>query len=384
MKRHHARFRGQRGQIFALVAITIPVLLGLGGLAIDVGHWYQVSRKGQAAADAAALSAARWLPNDPSGMTAAAQTSVLTTMAEANQPPDIIGPFCASNNPDPSNCAAHPVDVQVTVHASGSTFLTGIFGFNSFSITKTAVATRTEKWADAALFVGAVGNCNKNGIKMEASNVTINGAVISNGDFSVQGSGNTAAAASFYDGCDATEDTSNFSPVPAGDPVVQPWPLVFSRSDFSCTQSAASFDFSSSKPAQGWPSYFDGHTISPGTYCATGMIKISANDVVANNVTLIADRLQMNGTGSTFTPNELGVIFYADGSGNAMVSPSSINSWGGIIYVPNGTAVLPGSSNEVFNGFVEVLNLQLPASGSGFTINGTGPKVAVGRVKLIQ
>ena len=369
----------------------MPVLLGLGALGIDVGHWYQVSRKAQATADAAALSAARWLPTNPGGMmTIAAQNSVQTNMPEANPPPDIVGPFCAPNNPDPANCAAHPVDVQVTVHGSGSTFLAGIFGFHSFSANKTAIATRTEHWAAGALYVGKVGDCNSEGIKMEASNVHINGAIISNGDIGVQGSGNTATAASFLDGCTATQDPSRLSPVPAGDPVVEAWPMIFSRSNFSCTQSAAAFDFGSTKPKKGWPSYYDGHTISPGTYCATGKITISANNVVANNVTLIADRIQISGTGSKFNidqpPNQQGVTFYADGNGIALQSPATggNNSWNGIIYVPNGTAILPSGSNTVSNGFVEAAQLQLPASGAGFTINGTGPQVAVGVVKLIK
>jgi Flp pilus assembly protein TadG len=50
--------RDQRGVTAVLVALTVPVLLLFGGLAIDTGAWFTTKRQIQSAADAAALSAA--------------------------------------------------------------------------------------------------------------------------------------------------------------------------------------------------------------------------------------------------------------------------------------------------------------------------------------
>src|SRR5271155_4816837 len=50
--------RDDRGVTAMLVAITLPVLLLFGALAIDTGAWFTTKRQIQSAADAAALSAA--------------------------------------------------------------------------------------------------------------------------------------------------------------------------------------------------------------------------------------------------------------------------------------------------------------------------------------
>lgn len=49
---------GQSGGLLALVGITLPVLIGIGALAVDVGLWYKSHRDYQTAVDAAAIGAA--------------------------------------------------------------------------------------------------------------------------------------------------------------------------------------------------------------------------------------------------------------------------------------------------------------------------------------
>jgi hypothetical protein len=401
LKRHHARFRGQRGQILALVAIAIPTVLGLGGLSIDVGHWYHVSRKSQATADAAALTAARYLPYHAAEMGPPAVASAATNMPEMDQPLEVSNAYCDAND---STCdPALPKDVKVTVRTHASTFLAKIFGFTSVSVSKEAVATRAEKMVPLAIIVGN-GSCGGGGgggdedddegddeggggggLSIQGDNTTINGAVISNGSIFASGNGNTADAASFHDGCTAPTDTSNFSPIPTGDPVTEPWPFDFTRSDFSCVNlpsgDEGGFDFGSTKPKKGWPSYWDGHTISPGTYCSSGKITVSADNVVANNVTLVAKSLHITGSGSTFTPNQQGVIFYADGNNGLLANEADNATWTGIIYVPNGRFSMP-SDNSTINGLVEAESLKLQHD--GVTFNGSGPLVAAGVVKLIK
>ncbi|MCW5772645.1 MAG: hypothetical protein KIT16_13465 [Rhodospirillaceae bacterium] len=48
----------QAGGLVATVGITLPVIMGVGGLAVDVGLWYKSRRDYQTAADAAAVGAA--------------------------------------------------------------------------------------------------------------------------------------------------------------------------------------------------------------------------------------------------------------------------------------------------------------------------------------
>ncbi|HTW86820.1 MAG TPA: pilus assembly protein TadG-related protein, partial [Candidatus Binataceae bacterium] len=48
----------EKGQVIALVAMGLVVLIGLAGLATDMGYLYTMERKMQTAADAAAVAAA--------------------------------------------------------------------------------------------------------------------------------------------------------------------------------------------------------------------------------------------------------------------------------------------------------------------------------------
>lgn len=51
-------WRDNRGAVLVMLAITIPVLLGMAGLGVDAGMWYVVKRHNQTAADMAAVSGA--------------------------------------------------------------------------------------------------------------------------------------------------------------------------------------------------------------------------------------------------------------------------------------------------------------------------------------
>jgi Flp pilus assembly protein TadG len=68
-----SRLRDERGQAFALAALMIVMLLGMGAFVLDVGSWYRTQRRLQSTADAAALAGAQMLPNDSSGAKSMAQ-----------------------------------------------------------------------------------------------------------------------------------------------------------------------------------------------------------------------------------------------------------------------------------------------------------------------
>lgn len=56
--RNESLVRNERGAIIAPLAIMMPILLGMAGLGIDIGNWYNSKRQVQAAADAAARAGA--------------------------------------------------------------------------------------------------------------------------------------------------------------------------------------------------------------------------------------------------------------------------------------------------------------------------------------
>src|SRR5581483_10577335 len=121
----------QRGQVLPLVALCLVVLLGFGGMAVDVGYLQYQQRQQQSAADAAALGGAEWELKNSSDCTttstalsaAAKSDSALngyTDQAAANggtvavtvNHPASSGPF-----------ASDPCSVQVQVYSPHPTFL---------------------------------------------------------------------------------------------------------------------------------------------------------------------------------------------------------------------------------------------------------------------
>jgi hypothetical protein len=73
LQRRFSRLREQRGQMLALLAVSIVALCAAGAFVMDVGSWFQAHRATQAVADASALAGAQELPVNTSQATAAAQ-----------------------------------------------------------------------------------------------------------------------------------------------------------------------------------------------------------------------------------------------------------------------------------------------------------------------
>ena len=64
--------KDERGQAVVLMVLSLVVLLGMGALVLDVGHWWHTRRQLQATSDAAALAGAQMLPGDPGAASAMA------------------------------------------------------------------------------------------------------------------------------------------------------------------------------------------------------------------------------------------------------------------------------------------------------------------------
>jgi Flp pilus assembly protein TadG len=68
---HSRQFRRKRGYILVATALSIPFLLGVSGMAIDIGRMYITKTEAQAFVDSAALAAARELDGTSTGITRA-------------------------------------------------------------------------------------------------------------------------------------------------------------------------------------------------------------------------------------------------------------------------------------------------------------------------
>src|SRR5437016_4452833 len=103
----------QSGQIMALAAISMTAVVAMGAFAIDVGSWYQLQRKAQAAADAGATAAATDLPGNP---------TQAVTDANAYVGKNISGATTTTVTPYSSDSSK----IKVTVQTSAPTFFAKI------------------------------------------------------------------------------------------------------------------------------------------------------------------------------------------------------------------------------------------------------------------
>lgn len=121
---------GERGQTLPLLVMFMVSLLGMGGVAIDVGGWYQVKRHMQAEADAAALAGASQVP---AGW-ASAQTAAAAEFNRNKQPGD-----SATYANTTYLTAGDSVTVTITRHAPG--YFTSELGFSGANISVSARGT---------------------------------------------------------------------------------------------------------------------------------------------------------------------------------------------------------------------------------------------------
>lgn len=83
-----ARFiKNEDGTALVLVAVLMVGLMGCAALVIDVGTMYSTKAKLQKAADAAALAAARKLPNIGAAITTAENYAELNGVEDLRSPP---------------------------------------------------------------------------------------------------------------------------------------------------------------------------------------------------------------------------------------------------------------------------------------------------------
>lgn len=162
-----------RGQILVLAAVAMVPLLGMAGIAVDLGNLYLRSRTLQLGADAAALAGMRTIASGVPGVTFTTTDvqSALTTLLSANAPGATVTTqqllWGASSNADQClssgvvntvNLATASISDLWTAHCLlvvGSltvpTYFAQVLGFSSFTIQATTTATAAPVTAMAGL-----------------------------------------------------------------------------------------------------------------------------------------------------------------------------------------------------------------------------------------
>ncbi len=134
----------ESGQALVLVAITMVVLIGFVGLAIDVGNAYLTQRDLQKAADAAALAGALELPN---ATAAAAVAQDYGAQSGGKNPAKLVDDAamtvttrCVTSLGCAPSRGIHTNVIAVTEEASVPTYFAKLLGFDSFDVSAKATA----------------------------------------------------------------------------------------------------------------------------------------------------------------------------------------------------------------------------------------------------
>jgi Flp pilus assembly protein TadG len=367
------RRRAERGAVAVAVAILLPVIIGITGLVIDVGSWYETQSQLQNAADAAALAGAQDLPNSPSSATAAAQTLAADNVSGATVTP--VTPYDGNSS-----------EIQVTVSKPGSVTFASIFGISGPTITASAVAEATQ--GTGTFIYAASTACNA--ISITDSGKISTTTLWSNGGVTAVGQGITVTGQVDVGNSSCPFPSQLTPPGATSVGTYTGWPVPLptaAQGNMPSSCPSASISITSSSWLSSNP---------PGIYCTTGTISI----VNSGNMTFDGYEFVSESTSSTaisvvtsgnmtfngYCPASCSsgstpqTLFYAT-AGGISVTNSGSGTFTGDSFAPSGQVSFTVSGGND-TGLIEASSVSFTNSGST-SVTGTGPTPSGGAVKLI-
>jgi Flp pilus assembly protein TadG len=122
--------RGERGQVIMVAALLFPVVLGMAGMAVDVGSYASERRTLQNAADSIALAAAQELPDETAAYSAGQQWATKNNIPVA----DVAIVFSGSASTTPT--------VRATISTQHEFSFMKVLGINSRAVGARATAVK--------------------------------------------------------------------------------------------------------------------------------------------------------------------------------------------------------------------------------------------------
>jgi len=343
----------ENGQTVILVALALPLLIAIMMLVVDGANLFVQRRLVQNAADAGALAAAAYLPDDPTHAQTAAQDYV---SRNANGATAAVTTSYAGNS--------RRVEVKVTESVSMS--FAKVFGFSRVVVSARAVAGRS---AGVTPLVAYAASTDCSAIKITQDGNSFSG-LWSNGGINVPGKNNSASELLLGSTtCSTTnladDDFPTRTSAPqrtAGDWPVRPPDVVALRTQCLVTANRISI-------GNNWTT--DAQNKGPGIYCSDGDVQIPGSNLDLSGYTFVGDEVHVSGAADTFHYADAAqhVVFYAT-SGDVQIN-NAASGWTGDIYAPNGDIHFTGDGHA-FTGFMEAQTITSDSKGVIFV--GTGPE----------
>lgn len=360
------------GSIMIMVAIMLPIILGILSLAIDLGNVFLVRSQMQNAADAASLAAAGRLRSGTTAAQIAIAKTAAVNIANLNGFPvgatttiAVAIPPGPSPNGSTATYAANPLYARVTITHGVSLFFGGIVGISNVLQTKQAVAGLSPappcmialKTSSVGLQVGGNASISAPNCALDV-NSAAKPAVKIFGSATVQAQSINIASSGTLQGNTLSPTVVNYNTAPAPD--------LFSKTVMPAVSGCT-------EPANGQVS------LTPGCYQGNGgtkQMKWSGTMTLAPGTYVFKNGLKMTGNGIL---SGSGVTIYNAGGADAgaidigggiiaQLSAPTSGTYQGMLFIqdPLNTqpAILIGNTNSYFKG-----NLYFPAS--DLTLNGT-------------
>jgi Flp pilus assembly protein TadG len=369
----------RRGTVTALVAVLMPVMIGVTAVGLDGGLLFLQRRQAQSTADAAALAGAYALYNGSSFSTAqtaakavATQAGVTLTTSQITQP------------------QTGYVSVSVTI--SSPRFFSALWGAGNMSATATAVARGTATAYSKAAIVVLAPSGTAVTLSGTTSITAANGNVVvdSNSGSSIVSSGSPSITTPVLDlsgnitfsGTNPDKATvTNYGQTSTPDPLAN---IPAPSSSGMTVQSGSTITLSGSSTRTLSPGVYDGGftlsgsssiTLNPGMYYINGGgISMSGSSGITGNGVFIYNTgggsITLSGSGtialSPMTSGTYqGITVFQDRSNSAAATMSggaNIQNTG-TFYFPDAKLTLSGSSGAAAVG-AQIIANQLAFSGS--------------------
>lgn len=348
----------RRGAVAAMLALTLPVLAGVGAVAIDVTHARAVRAQLQSAADLAAIAAAARLPDG-----AAARSAAVDFVAR-NLDPDVHGTATEAADVelgrwDPASDSfivdsGQPSAVRVLARRSSAhgnavpTWFAGFVGFDGIEVSVEAIAGRgappacliaLHPSAGGAVLLDSNARLDLAGCELHAHSTSSRGLWLKSNS-SAAADEHCLKGSSWRD-----ESTGTVTPTPQTGctPATDPAPPI---------------DATVGACKGGIPNPItDTRTLTPGTYCgltidSNANVTLAPGTYVIKNAPLrVLSNARLTGNGVTvYLANNSACLFFDSNTVISLTGPSAGDNAGLLIYQPQSVSCSSGlefNSNTV-------------------------------------
>lgn len=311
----------QRGGVLVLFAALILCMMGMAGLAIDIGYAYSVRTQMQNSVDAAAIAGGYELPH----------TSDAQTEAEN---------YINLNKLDPAKATCTfpngTREIDVTYTDTVGTFFMRALGINTMTISTAAAAERRNMITGGDLIFSGSRIID---IKLNGNGLYVDGSMHSNADIVINGSGGNVTG-----GVEAVGDVDTNAKFTDG-ATIEGAPYKNMPHLAAAEEAAWLADAKILTPPEGSTTVtLTRDDVVNQTLYVKGDLVVTGGQFTGSAAVIADGNITINGSGSDFSWNDSSLVIYSRG-GDITFNGGAL-TLKGTLYAPNGDITIDGKGNK--------------------------------------